>query len=75
MPSQDEHPASDAHVQTRRTGGVLTPLSDNSINSLHAELHGGKKRKRDGNTMEDLLKDPFVVRVSNAVILFLTYTD
>ena len=65
MLSQDEIPVSDASAQTRQTRGILTPLSDNSFNSSDAGLHGGKKRKRDGSTMEDLLKDPFVVKVCN----------
>jgi hypothetical protein len=65
MLSQDDIPVSDASPQTRQTRGILTPLSDNSLNSSDAWLHGGKKRKRDGSTMEDLLKDPFVVKVSN----------
>ena len=65
MLSQDEIPVSNASAQTRQTGGILTPLSDNSLNLSDGGLHGGKKRKRDGNTMEDLLKDPFVVKVSD----------
>lgn len=69
MLSQDDNPTSDASIQTRQTGGILTPLSDNSLNSTDGGLHGGKKRKRDGNTVDDLLKDPFIVRVSNAVLL------
>lgn len=65
MLSQDDHQVSDASIKTRQTGGILTPVSDGSINSHDGGLCGGKKRKRDdGNSMEDLLKDPFVVRVS-----------
>jgi hypothetical protein len=70
MLSQDDNPASDASIQTRQTGGILTPLSDNSLNSTDGRLHGVRKRKRDGNTMEDLLEEPFVVRVSNAIHSF-----
>lgn len=70
MLSQDENPASDASAKTRQTGGILTPLSDNSLNLSDGGLHGQKKRKRDGNTMEDLLTDPFVVRVRNATSSF-----
>jgi DNA replication regulator SLD3 len=66
MLSQDEIPVSDASAQTRQTGGILTPLSDNSLNSNYDGLHSGKKRKRDGNTMEDLLKDSFIVKVTNS---------
>ena len=65
MSSQYENPVYDASAQTRQTGGILTPLSDNSLNLSDEGLHGGRKRKRDGSTMEDLLKDPFVVKVSN----------
>jgi len=63
MSSQYNGPVSDASVETRLKSGILTPASQNSLN-LSDELAGGKKRKRDGNTMEDLLKDPFVVKVS-----------
>ena len=68
MLSQEENLASDATSETRQTGGILTPLSDNSLNSSNGGLHGGRKRKRDGDSMEDLLKDPFVVRVSNSTL-------
>ena len=61
MFSQDENLVSDAS-NTRR---ILTPVSDNSLNGSDGLTFGGKKRKRDGNTMEDLLKDSFVVKVSN----------
>jgi len=61
MFSQDENQVSDAS-NTRR---ILTPVSDNFLNGSDGSTFGGKKRKRDGNTMEDLLKDSFVVKVSN----------
>jgi len=64
MLSQHEISASDTSAQTRHTRGVLTPLSDNYLNSNDGDLHGGKKRKRDASTIEDLLKDTFIVRVS-----------
>lgn len=61
MSSQLEHHVGDA---SHTRSGVLTPKSDNSLNLSDDAGFGGKKRKRDGNTMEDLLKDKFVVRVS-----------
>lgn len=61
MSSQLEHHVGDA---SHTRSGVLTPKSDNSLNLSDGAGFGGKKRKRDGNTMEDLLKDKFVVRVS-----------
>jgi DNA replication regulator SLD3 len=64
MFSQDENPPSDAS-NTRR---ILTPISGSSLSGLDGLDFGGKKRKRDGNTMEDLLKDPFVVKVSNVLL-------
>ena len=71
MLSQDENLAFDASAQTRQTGGTLTPISDYSLNSID----GGKKRKRDGNTMEDLLKDPFIVRVGTPILPSGIYAD
>jgi hypothetical protein len=59
MSGQDENPVSDAS-NTRR---ILTPVSGPSIFGSESLAVGGKKRKRDGNTMEDLLKDSFVVKV------------
>lgn len=58
MFSQDENPVSDAS-NTRR---ILTPISDTPLNRSDSLGPGGKKRKRDGNTMEDLLKDSFNVK-------------
>jgi hypothetical protein len=63
MFSQDENPVSDAST-TRR---ILTPISETSLNGSDGLGSGGKKRKRDGNTMEDLLKASFVVKVSIAL--------
>ena len=63
MFSQDETPPSDASG-TRR---ILTPISDASLNGSDEIGSGGRKRKRDGNTMDDLLRDPFVVKVSTAI--------
>ncbi|KAL2067193.1 hypothetical protein VTL71DRAFT_1617 [Oculimacula yallundae] len=57
MSSQHE-----AHVASATRSGILTPASDNSLNHSDGVGSGGKKRKRDGNTMEDLLRDKFVVR-------------
>lgn len=64
MLSQDVVSFSDASAKDHTRPGILTPPSDNSLNLLDGSGTGGKKRKRDGNTMEDLLKDSFVVRVS-----------
>lgn len=66
MFSQDETLFSDAS-NTRR---VLTPISDMSPNGSDGLEPGGKKRKRDGSTMEDLLKDTFVVKVSDVHCYF-----
>lgn len=57
---QNEHHVSDASIKSQTRSGILTPASDNSLN----DGFGGKKRKRDGNTMDDLLKDTFIARVS-----------
>lgn len=58
-------PASlDALVETRRQSGFLTPTSDCSLNADNAAVSETKKRKREGDaTMEDLLKESFVVKV------------
>ena len=66
MSSQDDQLFPNASSQTRQMTEVLNPQSDNSLNG--GLDSGGKKRKRDGNTMEDLLKDSFVVRVSNVLL-------
>jgi DNA replication regulator SLD3 len=66
MSGQEEHHGSDASVKTQTRSGILTPASDNSLNLSDGASYGAKKRKRDDNTMEDLLKDTFVVRVSKA---------
>ncbi|CAG8979415.1 hypothetical protein HYALB_00012448 [Hymenoscyphus albidus] len=66
MSSQYDLPLSDAchHHSTR--SGILTPASDHSLNMSDAPClpssSGAKKRKRDGSTMEDLLRDTFVVK-------------
>lgn len=63
MFGQDEHHVSDASVRAQTRSGILTPASDNSLNSNDGVSLGAKKRKRDGSTMEDLLKDKFIVKV------------
>ena len=69
MLNQDERLFSHASSsQTRQMPSVLTPASDSSL--VEAVEFRGKKRKRDGNTMEDLLRDNFVVTVSKVVISF-----
>ncbi|KAH7330385.1 DNA replication regulator SLD3-domain-containing protein [Rhexocercosporidium sp. MPI-PUGE-AT-0058] len=52
----------EAHVASTTRFGFLTPASDTALNPSDGVESGGKKRKRDGNTMEDLLRDKFVVR-------------
>ena len=64
MSGQEEHHGSDASNKTQTRSGIITPASDNFLNASDGANSGLKKRKRDGNTMEDLLKDAFVVRVS-----------
>lgn len=54
----------DVLAEARRPSGFLTPTSDNSLNTDNAAASESKKRKREGDaTMEDLLKEPFVVKV------------
>jgi DNA replication regulator SLD3 len=65
MSSQDGNPLSDAST----TRPVLTPPSEVSHKSSDGAGSGTKKRKRDGNTVEDLLKDPFVVKVGHPYLL------
>ncbi len=64
MSGQEEHHVSDASAKTQTRSGILTPASNSSLNLSDGASSGGKKRKRDGNSMEDLLKDAFVIRVS-----------
>lgn len=69
MSSRDDLPGSDASAKTltRSGSGILTPVSDNYPNLSDGTSPGSKKRKRDGNSMEDLLKDRFVVKVSTCI--------
>lgn len=70
MSSQDVSPFSDASIhQARRQSGVLTPSSQSICHDDIGNL-GSKKRKRDGNSLEDLLKDTFVVKVGNPFTYF-----
>jgi DNA replication regulator SLD3 len=66
MSGREEHHASDASTKTQTRSAILTPASDHFANPSDGASSGLKKRKRDGNTMEDLLKDNFIVRVSEA---------
>jgi len=76
MSRQEQHHASDASTKNQTRSAILTPASDNFINPSDGAISGLKKRKRDGNTMEDLLKDNFVVKVSEATQVILpTNTD
>ena len=70
MLDQDDVQASNASTRTRQTSGILTPASDTSLNFDDGAGSGERKRKRDGKTMEDLLKDSFIVRVSDLNTLF-----
>lgn len=67
MSGQEEHHASDASTKTQTRSHILTPASDNFAIPSDGTSSGLRKRKRDGNTIEDLLKDTFVVRVSVAI--------
>jgi DNA replication regulator SLD3 len=69
MSGQEELHGSDASTKTQTRSGALTPTSKNFLNPSDGAGSGLKKRKRDGNTMEDLLKDVFVVRVSKTIPL------
>jgi hypothetical protein len=69
MSGQEEHHASDASTKTHTRSHILTLASDNFVIPSDGRSSGPKKRKRDGNTMEDLLKDAFVARVSKAIPL------
>lgn len=59
MSSQDGNSLSDASS----TRPILTPPAETSHMPRDGDPSGSRKRKRDGNTMEDLLRDPFVVKV------------
>jgi hypothetical protein len=65
MSSQYELPISDASAKAPARSGILTPTSDNSMNLSDGSFSGSKKRKRDGNAMEDLLEGSFVVKVGS----------
>lgn len=67
MPGQNELRFSDASVkEPTRTKPVTdtATTSDSAINLSDGIGAESRKRKRDGSTVEDLLKDSFVVRVS-----------
>ncbi|PQE06339.1 hypothetical protein CJF32_00002060 [Rutstroemia sp. NJR-2017a WRK4] len=60
MSSQDISPLSDASIHNaREQSGILTPSSQSV--ELNEESRG-KKRKRGGNSLEDLLTDKFVIK-------------
>ncbi|KAI6714623.1 hypothetical protein JHW43_002887 [Diplocarpon mali] len=59
MSSQFEKHVGDA---SHTRSGLLTPASDDSPNLTARAALGSKKRKRDGSSMEDLLRDKFIVR-------------
>ena len=57
---QDEKLVSGAST----TRQILTPLSGSSLDGNENGLSGGRKRKREGDTMDDFLRDSFSVKVS-----------
>ncbi|KAH8662996.1 DNA replication regulator SLD3-domain-containing protein [Tricladium varicosporioides] len=61
MLHQDEVLFSDASAKFTRSD-ILTPASDKSPNLTDGATSGSRKRKRDGNTAEDLLRDSFTVK-------------
>ncbi|KAH7383603.1 DNA replication regulator SLD3-domain-containing protein [Cadophora sp. MPI-SDFR-AT-0126] len=52
----------EANVASATRSCILTATSDNSLILSDGAGSGERKRKRDGNSMEDLLRDKFVVR-------------
>lgn len=61
MSSQGQHHVSDASFRNSQTrSGILTPDSEQLSDGAG---FGRRKRKRDGNSMEDLLRDKFIVKV------------
>lgn len=64
MFGQGEHDASNNASIKAQTTRILTPAaSDGTLDLSDGSGFSSKKRKRDGSTMEDLLKDKFVARV------------
>ncbi|RFU35956.1 hypothetical protein B7463_g292, partial [Scytalidium lignicola] len=61
MLSQNGRPLSNPSANTRLTP-ILSQASGNSLNENDGVSQGLKKRKRDGSTVEDLLKEGFVVK-------------
>lgn len=73
MSGQDELRLSDASIEEQtRTKFIAdtSTTSDTAINLSDGIGADSRKRKRAGSTMEDLLKDSFVVRVSALDWLF-----
>ena len=66
MSSQDGLQVSDASAKFSTRSRILTPVSDISTDLSDGLSAGSKKRKRDGNTMDDLLKERFAVKVITA---------
>jgi DNA replication regulator SLD3 len=61
MGGQEECPDASKHVY--KNTGILTPASDTTFDIEPSSGTGTRKRKRDGNTIADLLDDAFVVKV------------
>ncbi|KAF4620089.1 hypothetical protein G7Y89_g14730 [Cudoniella acicularis] len=68
MLDQHELLVSDASAKLQTRSGILTPASDNSLNLSDGTSSSAKKRKRDGNTMEDLLRGSFTVKPFPATV-------
>lgn len=63
MGKQDDGPISDALCGSRQRSGILTPASESSLNNEDGLSTTARKRKRVGDTMEELLNDVFVIKV------------
>ncbi|PBP25431.1 hypothetical protein BUE80_DR003842 [Diplocarpon rosae] len=59
MSSQFKHHVGDA---SHSRSGLLTPASENSLNLSDGAVLAAKKREGDGSSMEDLLRDKFIVK-------------
>jgi DNA replication regulator SLD3 len=61
MSGQEEYP--DASKHAYENPGILTPSSNATFDIDTSSGTGIRKRKRDGNTIADLLDGAFVVKV------------
>lgn len=74
MSGQEGHHVSDASARLSTRSGILTPVSDILSNLNDGFGSAGRKRKRDGNTMDDLLKEQFIVKVGSVYLYNLAST-